>query len=269
MKKHILAGLAAGLFLAVTACSPTASQIQKTLEENPEALFAVIEKHPTKFFETVRKAQMAAQEAGQAEQIKEEVKRVIAELKNPKKPVIEESRVHGNTSAPVTIVEYSDYNCGHCGRAHETMERLKDTYGDKIRFVFKQFPVLDARTKTSMLAAEYAEAVALQGPEMKFKFHAEIFKNQGDFHDQGEEFLKSAVKAAGADLAKVQKDRKSKTVKDRIRKDMEEANKFGFGGTPGFLINGAALPGAYPYDAFKQVIDHILASNGSGETQSE
>lgn len=264
MKKQILAAFWALAFLGLSACSPTASQLQKTLEENPDALFSVIEKHPNKFFETVRKAQIAAQEAGQAEQLKEEVKRVISELKSPKKPVVEEARVNGNPNAQITIVEYSDYNCGHCGRAHETMKRLKEEYGDKIRFVFKHYPVLDARTHTSMMAAEYAEAIGLQSAELKYKFHSEVFENQGDLHERGEEFLKSAVKAAGADLAKVQKDRKSKTVKDRIKQDMDEAQKFGFNGTPAFLINGAALPGAYPYEAFKQVIDHILSEGSEG-----
>src|SRR5690606_21805108 len=97
-------------------------------------------------------------------------------------------------TAPVTIVEYSDYNCGHCGSAHGRIKRLKEEYGDKIRFVFKQFPVLESRTKTSMMAAEYAEAVGLQSADLKYKFHSEIFDNQGDFHERGEDFLKEAVK---------------------------------------------------------------------------
>jgi protein-disulfide isomerase len=268
LKKQFFTAVWALAFIGLAGCSPTASQLQKTLEENPEVLFAVIEKHPAKFFETVRKAQMVAQESGQAEQLKEELKRVIGELKNPKTPVVEEARVNGNPAAQITIVEYSDYNCGHCGRAHETMSKLKAEYGDKIRFVFKQYPVLDGRTKTSMMAAEYSEAVSLQSQDLKYKFHSAVFEAQGDLQEKGEEALKAAVKAAGADLAKVQKDRKSSTVKNRIKQDMEEASKFGFNGTPAFLINGASLPGAYPYEAFKQIIDHILGG-GSGEAKTE
>ena len=247
-----------GLVTAV-GCSPTASQLKKTIEANPDVVFAAIEKNPTLFFETVQKAQRQAQEAGQGDRIAAEVKRVIEETKTPKTPKIDEARVIGNVAAPITIVEYSDYNCGHCAHAHETVASLQKKYGDKVRFVFKNFPVLDGRTKTSVMAAEYAEAAMMQNKEVGYKMHAAIFAGQSELMEKGEAFLKEAAKASGVDLAQLQKDRKSAKVKGILKEDMEEAQKFGFEGTPGFLINGASLPGAYPEPAFVQIIDALLA----------
>lgn len=259
MKNKILLSIGSLGLLAAVGCSPSASQLKKTIEANPDIVFAAIEKDPAAFFETVQKAQRKAQESGQSDRIQAEVKRVVEEAKNPKTPKIDEARVIGNVSAPITIVEYSDYNCGHCGTAHETVEKIKEKYGDKVRFVFKNFPVLDARTKTSMKAAEYAEAALLQSKEVGYKFHAEVFRGQNQLYEKGEAFLKEAAKAAGADMAQLQKDMKGAKVKEIIKGDMAEATEFGFEGTPGFLINGATLPGAYPFEAFVQIIDALLA----------
>lgn len=260
MKKRILLSVMSLGLIAGVGCSPTASQLKKTIEANPDVVFAAIEKNPTLFFETVQKAQRQAQESGQADRIQSEVKRVLEEAKTPKQPEIDPARVIGNVDAPITIVEYSDYNCGHCGTAHQTVKALQAKYGDKVRFVFKNFPVLDGRTKTSALAAEYTEAGMLQSKEIGYKIHSGIFENQGQLMEKGEAFLKEVAKEAGADLAKLQKDRKGAKVKAIVKADMEEAMKFGFEGTPGFLINGATLPGAYPEAAFVQIIDALLAA---------
>lgn len=241
----------------LTACSPPASSLKKTIEENPDILFNAIEKHPDKFFEVVQKAGRAAQEKQQANQFDGELKRIEEELKKPAEVKVDVARVHGNESAPVTIIEYSDYNCGHCSRAHETMAMLKEKYGEKVRFVFKHLPIL---AESSMTAAEYTEAAMLQGKDKGYKFHSEIFSNQGDFRQGQEEFLKKAAKKVGLDVARLQKDRKSKEVKDRITSDKEEAKKYEFNGTPGFFVNGAAVHGAYPPDFFVKVIDKILGA---------
>lgn len=255
-------GLGLLALAGMVGCSPSASQLRKTIEANPDIVFSAIEKDPKKFFEVVRAAQEKAQSGGQEDRIKAEVKRVLEELKTPKKPAIDNARVVGNADAPITIVEYSDYNCGHCSTAHNTVEKIKAKYGDKVRFVFKNFPVLDQGTGTSKMAAEYAEALGLQGVDKMYAFHSAVFANQGALHDRKEAFLKDTLKEVasktGADADKAQKDRKSAAVKKILEDDMKEATEMGFQGTPAFLVNGAALPGAYPPEAFFQIIDAIL-----------
>lgn len=110
----------------------------------------------------------------------------------------------------------------------------------------------------AMPAAEYFEAIALQDHAKAEKFYNLVFENQGDLRTKKEGALKDFAKKVGADLKKVEKDLKSEVVQKRIEADMEEARKFNFSGTPGFLINGVSLRGAYPFADFKEIIDRHL-----------
>ena len=100
----------------------------------------------------------------------------------------------------------------------------------------------------------------MQDPMKAQKFHDAIFENQKDLNQDGEKFLKAAAKKVGADVKKVEKDISSEGVQKRIAADMEEAKKYEFSGTPGFLINGVSLRGAYPAPEFKKIIDRHLAA---------
>lgn len=247
------------LFLSMgltAACTPSASSMKKLIEENPDIVFAAIEKHPGEFFEVVEKAGSAAREKAQSGSFEQELDRIKQELKKPAEVSIVADRVVGPADAAVTVVEYSDYNCGHCGTAHQTVEALKEKYGKDIRFVFKHLPIL---APTSRTAAEYTEAIRMQDPVKAFEFHAQLFENQGDLRQGGEGYLKKLAKKVGADVAKVEKDKKSAKVKATIEADVAEARKYEFSGTPGFMVNGAAVRGAYPQPFFEQVIDMILA----------
>lgn len=240
------------------ACSPTASQLKKVMQDNPDILHAAIEADPKGFFDVVQKVQSKAREQSMADQMNSELKRVIEEMKEPKQAVIEPTRaVLGPESAPITIVEWADYNCGHCSTAAETMTKIADEYQGKVRIVFKHLPIL---AKESRTAAEYMEAIALQDKEKAIKFHKEVFANQSKLRQEGEAFLKKTAQSVGVDMARVNKDKKSDAVKKIIDSDVAEAQKFDFNGTPGFLVNGAAIYGAYPYDFFKKVIDHVLTN---------
>jgi protein-disulfide isomerase len=142
------------------------------------------------------------------------------------------------------------------------VKEIEKDYGDKVRIVFKHLP-LDFHPM-AMPAAKYFEAVAKQDPKKAEKFHDEVFSNQKELSSDGEKFLKATVKKVGANLAKVEKDMNSESVQKRIQTDMAEAKKFEFSGTPGFLINGVSLRGAYPAPEFKKIIDKQLAASGNG-----
>jgi protein-disulfide isomerase len=251
--RNITIGL---MSLYLFACSPTASQLKKVMQQNPDVLHAAIEADPKGFFEVVQKVQSKAREQSMADQMDTEFKRVVEEMKSPKQAVVEDGRaVLGAATAPVTIIEWADFNCGHCSHAAETMEKIAGEYKDKVRIVFKHLPIL---AKESRTAAEYMEAIALQDKAKAIKFHNEVFAGQAQLRQDGEKFLTKTAESVGADVAKVKKDMKGDVVKKIIDNDVAEAQKFEFSGTPGFLINGAAVYGAYPYDFFKKVIDHVL-----------
>lgn len=255
MKMSSFTIAAAALIFAVGCTSK--QQIEKTIADNPEIVFNAIKKDPKKFVETVNEAVRTAQESARANEEQEEQKRLEDEFKNPKQAAVEDGRViFGKKDAPITIIEYSDFQCPYCGRGWNTIKEVEKNYGDKVRIVFKHLP-LDFHP-LAMPAAKYFEAIGLQDHSKAEKFHDMIFANQQKLNQDGEKFLKDAAKKVGADLARVEKDLNSEKVTKRIAADMEEAKKFEFSGTPGFLINGVSLKGAYPFPEFKKIIDRHL-----------
>lgn len=243
--------LAIGLLFSFlsTGCT-SSSQMEKTMKDNPEILFNTIKAHPKAFLDTVNEAVELAK-SEMANQAMEE------DFKNRKDPEVQDGRViFGSKEAPVTIVEYSDFQCPFCTRGYQTMKEVKAKYGDKVRVVYKHLP-LDIHPQ-ALPAAQYFEAIALQDHDKAEKFHDIVFEKQNELNEKKEKFLDEATKKVGADLAKVKKDIKSKAVNDRINADMEEAQKFGFSGTPGFLVNGVAVRGAYPTDHFAMIIDRLV-----------
>lgn len=252
---------AAVAVLLATGCT-SKQQIEKAIEDNPEIVFNAIKKNPKKFVEVVNEAVRTAQESAREDEQKEEATRLEEEFKNPKKPVVEDGRViFGKKDAPVTIVEYSDFQCPYCSRGYQTVKEVEKMYPEKVRIVFKHLP-LDFHPM-AMPAAKYFEAIAMQDHKKAEKFHDEVFTNQKELNQDGEKFLKNVAKKVGADLKKIEKDLNSESIAKRIAADMEEAKKFDFSGTPGFLINGVSLKGAYPPPEFKKIIDRHLGEKGS------
>jgi protein-disulfide isomerase len=249
--------------LSLVACAPSASQLQKVMEDNPDVLFAVIKKHPDKFLQVVNEAAQAARAQEEGKFRDEENKKREEEFANPKKPEVTEGRAFkGTKDAPVTIIEYSDYQCPFCKRGHETMKQVLKEYPGKVRVIFKNFPI-ERIHPVAMIASQYYEAIALQDIEKANKFHDAIFDDQNAYSTEGEAWLKKAAKKVGADVARVAKDINGEAVKSRIASDMAEAEKFGFNGTPGYLVNGVSLKGAYPFEEFKAIIDKHLQKSGS------
>lgn len=245
------------LSLAFVACAPSSKQLKEAIEKDPSIVFAAIEKDPEKFIEVVNKAAREAQGKTAEKAAQEENKKRDEEFANPLKPEIDPNRVaKGNPGAKVTIVEYSDFECPYCARGYQTMKEVLKAYPNDVKVIFKHLP-LEFHPK-ALPAAKYFEAVARQGGDKAFKFHDIIFENQADFKSKGEAFLKDAVKKAGADLKKVEKDLNDASIMDRINADTAEAQKFGITGTPGFIVNGVSVKGAYPFSEFKSIIDRHL-----------
>ena len=114
-----------------------------------------------------------------------------------------------------------------------------------------------------MPASRYFEALALQGHDKAEKFYNAVFENQGELRSKKEGFFKEIAKKLGADMKKLEKDLNAESVTKRIEADMAEAQKFGMTGTPGFIINGVSLRGAYPFPDFKVIIDRHLGKSAN------
>lgn len=257
MKKFFVMSLAVSAF-ALTNCTPSAKQLKEAVEKDPSIVFAAIEKDPEKFIEVVNIAAQSAQKKAQEKTAAEETSKRDEEFKNPLKPVVEEDRViFGKKDAPITIVEYSDFECPYCSRGYQTMQQVEKEYAGKVRIVFKHLP-LEFHPK-ALPAAKYFEALARQGHDKAEKFHNAMFENQGRLKSEGEKYMNETAKKIGADMKKLDKDLKDESLMKRIEADMGEAQKFQFSGTPGFIINGVSLRGAYPFPEFKTIIDRQLS----------
>ncbi len=250
--------ITAGLALVLTGCTGK-DHVKKLLEENPDILTNAIEKNPSQIMESLNNAVRIAQKKQFEDREKEQVKERDAEFANPKVPKIDEKRAfRGAAGAPITIVEYSDFECPFCKKGYETIKEVKAKYGDKIRFEFKHLP-LDFHPM-AMPSARYFEAIALQSADKAYAFHDLIYSQQENLKAKKEEFLKDSAKKVGADMAKLKTDLSSEEVKTRIKTDMDEARSFGFTGTPGFLVNGVSIRGAYGADEFEKIIDKHLSA---------
>ncbi|GAC1647352.1 MAG: hypothetical protein NVS4B3_01270 [Gemmatimonadaceae bacterium] len=247
----------ASLALAACSTSPSPAQLQETLVQNPEVLFAVIQAHPTEFLAVLNKAAQGEQAKERAQSLRNEGTRLEEEFRNPKRPELTHRAGFGNPNARVTIVEYTDFECPFCREERETLVQLFKEYGDKVRLVVKQAP-LDTHPH-AMAAALMFEAIARQSPAMAYRFYDDVYTKQDQLQTGGQKFLEAAAGRAGADVARAIADQQSTAVRAIVAADLDEAKRFGFNGTPGFLVNGVAFQGAYPRPDFEKIIDRHLA----------
>lgn len=246
--------LLAGLLVLISACT-TKEELKKMLKENPDIVTEAIEANPTKFIDALNNAVKVAQE-GEGKRRQEEEKKALEDsYNNPLEPQIRaDESFRGNKDAPITLVEYSDFECPFCSRGFNTVMELMKKYDGKIRFVYKHLPL--SFHPQAMPASQYFEAIRLQSAEKAWKFHDKIYQEQRSLQN-GEKFLKKIAQELKVDMAKLEKDVKSEAVQKRIDADMEEAAKFGFQGTPGFLLNGIPVKGAYPTSHFDGIIEEL------------
>lgn len=248
------------LIILATGC---AKIVEDTLKNNPDILFEAMKKDPVKFIDALNEAGREYQGLKAEEDRKKAKEAMEAQFSNPLDPEVNEKRaIRGPKDAPITIVEYSDFQCGYCGKAFKTVEKLmRDEYKGKIRLVYKHLPVTGA--PMSRPAAEVFEAIATIDGERAYAFHDKVFSNQGALSQGGEDELKKMVKEImGSDASRVFDKVESDEIQARLAADREEAKKYEIGGTPAFVVNGVFLNGAQPIEKFKQVIDrHLEAKN--------
>jgi len=168
---------------------------------------------------------------------------------------IGDSPVRGAADAPVTIVEFSDFQCPYCGRVGPTLERLLEEYPGQVRVVYKHLPL--SFHEHALPAAKAAVAAGRQG---KFwEMHDALFASQRQL---GEEKYRELAEELGLDVEQFERDYKSEEVAMEVAQDMNQARKLGVTGTPGFFVNGRFSSGAKPYQSFKTMVDAALEREG-------
>ena len=166
---------------------------------------------------------------------------------------VDDDPAHGPVDAPVVMIEFSDFNCPYCGRfARETLPLLRENYDGRIRFVYRDFPILGDSSLQAAIAAECADD---QGAF--WDFHDLLFENQGGFNQ--ELFIRFGEEL-GLDIEQFTVCQDDPATRDEIGGDFAVAQRLGVSGTPTFFINGRPVVGAQPYEVFQSVIDEELAS---------
>jgi protein-disulfide isomerase len=240
--------------LLVSACSNKES-IKEMLKEDPTILTEAIEANPAAFIESLNKAVKLAQGDMQKKKQEEEKRKIEEAFSSPLKPEIRSDElIRGKKGAPLLLVEYSDFQCPFCSRALGTVLSLLKKYDGKIQFVYKHLPL--SFHPQAMIASQYYEAIRMQSEDKAIKFHDQVYKDQRKLKN-GESFLKGIAKGLKVNMKKLAKDIKSSAVKNRIQSDMDEARKFGIQGTPGFVLNGVPIKGAYPLEHFEDIIKKL------------
>jgi protein-disulfide isomerase len=249
----IVLAVALPAFSGIFSSQPSEKEIEKAITANPDLILNVLRAHKDELYKIVSEAFQEEQAKHQKDEAAKEEKEFNEAFLHPLQPVIDKNTlIDGNKNAKYTLVEYSDFQCPFCGRGFLTVEELQKKYGPQMRFIYKNMPL--PMHPQSMPAAEYFEAVALQSRAKAWLFNSKMFRNQSRL---GPEFYKQTIKELGLDVKRAEKDAKSKRVQDLIQADIKEATKFGFTGTPGFLLNGIPVRGAYPAEKFVSIINRL------------
>jgi protein-disulfide isomerase len=157
---------------------------------------------------------------------------------------VSEGRDHiqGPADAPVTLVEYGDFQCPYCGRAYPIVKEVQSRLGDRLRFVFRDFPITTSHPNAEH-AAEAAEAAGAQ--DRFWEMHDHLFQNQKRLRDQD---LHRYAEELGLDVTRFDQEMADHVYADRVREDFMGGVRSGVNGTPTFYINGARHDGSYEVD---------------------
>jgi protein-disulfide isomerase len=160
--------------------------------------------------------------------------------------------VKGPATAPITIVEYSDFQCPYCARVNPTLDQVRKTYGDKVRIVFKDFPLPNHPE-----APKAAEAAHCAGEQGKFwELHDRMFANQQALQVPQ---IKQYATQEGLDMNAFNQCLDSARHAGRVAENLKSGEALGVGSTPTLYVNGRPIVGAQSFDYFKAVIDEELA----------
>jgi protein-disulfide isomerase len=167
-------------------------------------------------------------------------------------PVTPRDHILGPVNAPVTLVEYGDYECQHCGDAHPIVKQVLEHFGDNVRFVFRHFPLIQIHPNAEP-AAESAEFCGAHG--RFWEMHDGIYENQARL---GPPLLFALVRVLGLSEADLREALITGTYTEKVKSDMLGGVRSGVNGTPSFFINGHRHDGSYGFSDLASAVEENL-----------
>ena len=166
---------------------------------------------------------------------------------------LDDDPMKGDENAPVTIVEFSDFQCPFCGKVEPTVKQILDIYKGKVKLVYRDFPL-----NSHEFAQKAAEASECADEQDKFwEYHDKLFENQDALTIED---LKKYASGLELDTVKFNDCLDSGKYESEVQKDFEDGQKYGVSGTPAFFINGKLISGNQPFSVFQQIIEGELAA---------
>jgi protein-disulfide isomerase len=161
--------------------------------------------------------------------------------------------IQGPSEAPVTLVEYGDYECPYCGAAYPIVKQVQSRMADRLRFVFRNFPITTSHPHAEQ-AAEAAEAAAAQGTF--WEMHDLLYENQQHLEQRD---LHRYAEQLGLDGREFDEELAQHAHADRVREDFMSGVRSGVNGTPTFYINGARHDGDYELETLLAALERAAA----------
>jgi Na+:H+ antiporter, NhaA family len=180
---------------------------------------------------------------------------VIATLTPPVQP--ERDHIRGSGDAPVTLVEYGDFQCPYCGEAYPVVHELLDRFGDRLRFVFRHMPLPDLHPR-AQAAAEAAEAAGAQG--RFWEMHDRLFTHRLELSDAD---LRSHAEAVGLDLERFDRELSAGVHAARVAEDYRSGARSGIPSTPRFFVDGVIHLGSPTRVELEEAISVALAAGSA------
>jgi len=173
----------------------------------------------------------------------------------------EDDAFRGPADAPVVIVEFADFQCGYCGRWYkQTLPKILETYPEQVKYVYRDFPIFGEESLNAAMATECAEE-----QDAFWEYHNRLF-DRLENSEQTPLTSETLVSYAGEldlDTSAFSECLTSQKYLNEVIADYQAAQQYGFGGTPGFIVNGVVYAiGAQPFEVFQQIIDAELARLG-------
>jgi protein-disulfide isomerase len=250
----LILGLGVGYMLNQSSVTP--AMIEESVRKNPRLIMDLLHQYPEELFDIVVTGQESKREAAIQEQRE-------ADLRNPIVVHYEEGRsMLGDPDAPITIVEFSDFQCPHCSKANAVVKEVLEKYKGTVKVVFMHMPLQELGVR----AAAYFEAAQLQDPQKAWMLHDLLFAGREAYRDSGEAWLKDAAQSIGLDVERLEEDAASELVLQRIQAHVAEAERIGLRGTPSFIVGGVLLPGYAPLEEFSKVVDMVIEHRNATAT---
>jgi protein-disulfide isomerase len=163
-------------------------------------------------------------------------------------PIEGRDHIQGKINAPITLLEYGDYECPYCGEAYPIVKEIQERLGEKLCFAFRNFPLANSHPH-AVHSAEAAEAAAAQG--RFWEMHDLLYENQGALEDED---LAQYAAGLGLDAERLLREVQSRHHQARVQEDFKTGTRAGVNGTPSFFINGERYDGPRDVETFLEAL---------------